>query len=113
MHWKSCLFLLLSCFALMAQPGEIKVSDPMVGSWVGVLTHPGGYRSAYVFHLDIKKTDVGYKCWSMVKVDDIYAEMLMTGTSFDNALLKLEDKEILTHDIQQGCLLYTSPSPRD
>ncbi len=102
MRMMSCIVLLISCFSLMAQQEHIPIHDAMEGSWEGVLTHPGGYRTEYIFYLEIKKVEDGYECWSMVRVDEIYAEMAMSGTSFDQELLILEDKEILTNDIEQG-----------
>jgi len=104
MSWFISILLTISGFALHAQTQETTSNkDPLEGSWVGVLTHPGGYKSEYVFHLEIQKTgEQEYKCWSLVKVDNIYGEMGMTGTSFGDELLILEDKEILTHDVIQG-----------
>ena len=93
---------MIAGFTLSAQTAPEVDEDVLEGSWAGVLTHPGGYRTEYTFHLEILKTDDGYKCWSMVKVDEIYAEMRMSGTSFGEELLILEDEEILTHDIGQG-----------
>jgi len=102
MRWLSCILFVMSAFLLQSQTEIVQINDPLEGSWAGVLTHPGGYRTQYTFHLDIRKTEDGYQCWSMIRVDDIYAEMQMTGTSFGDELLILEDKEMLTHEFEPG-----------
>ena len=79
---------------------EIELSGHLIDSLIltkvfdGIMDHGGAFEV-----LDIQ---VGKK-----KKDESYAKLLVTGKTKKNL------DTILNYVYRQGCLLYTSPSPRD
>jgi len=91
------LILLLICNFSIGQD-----IDPFAGTWEGELTHEGGYAPSYAFNLNLKKVGEYYVGTSVVRVDDIYAEMTITGEAMSNQLLIIKDVEIKRHSIKNG-----------
>ena len=78
-------------------------SQDISGYWKGTITqNEGGYRSEYVLELWIVQTGDSIKGKSFVFVDNIYAEMNISGTFQNGIYLNLQDDKIITHDELKG-----------
>jgi len=78
-------------------------SQDISGYWKGTITqNEGGYRSEYVLELWIVQSGDSIKGKSFVFVDNIYAEMNVSGTFKNGIYLKLQDDKIITHDELKG-----------
>ncbi len=78
----SVLFLLLAV-SLLA-PARMAAQQGFTGKWKGVITqNDGGYRTLYDFEIYFQADGRNLKGRSYVKVDDIFAEMDLTGFILD------------------------------
>ncbi|MEM1318907.1 MAG: hypothetical protein AAGG75_01560 [Bacteroidota bacterium] len=87
--------LLLLCLSLPLNAQSTK-KQSLAGTWYGHITHEGGgYTSQYNFELKLyhKGDTLTGHCY--VSVDDIYAEISVTGTLHSGVLLQLKDIKIL------------------
>ena len=83
------------CF-LLALPHFSISQDPLLGNWVGVITQDeGGYRSEYGFELFLKKENKLVTGRSYVYVDDIYAEMALSGFSTPDKVFHFTESQVV------------------
>lgn len=78
------LVILLSAAYLWA-PAQNDAQQAFTGKWKGVITqNDGGYRSLYDFEIYFQADGRNLKGRSYVKVDEIFAEMDLTGFILDD-----------------------------
>ncbi len=97
MRWiLSFLWLCLFC-TLQAQDRDIS------GYWVGTITQEeGGFRPEYKMELFIEQKGKRVSGRSFVRVDNIYAEMEITGSLHSGIYLRLADNNIISHQELEG-----------
>lgn len=67
-----------------------------LGNWKGVITQDeGGYRSEYDFELYLKKEDQLITGRSYVYVDDIYAEMALSGFILGKKIFHFTESKVV------------------
>ncbi len=88
------ILLVFSLF--LCQATQTKKS-PIEGYWTGTITqNEGGYRSQYLLELELKEVDGKITGKSYVKVDDIFAEMDVSGVFANGSmLLTLHDDAVV------------------
>lgn len=70
--------------------------DQFLGNWVGVITQDeGGYRTTYDFELYLKTEDKLITGRSYVYVDEIYAEMALTGFALGEDMLHFTESRVV------------------
>lgn len=85
----TCILFLAASWALPAQP-------ELLGAWEGVITQDeGGYRSEYHFEMYIKKEGKLYSGRTYVAVDEIFAEMALSGFVVDNTTFHFTETRII------------------
>jgi len=72
------------------------------GTWEGTLTHDVGYAASYRIMIHLVYEDGKYTGRSLVKVQDISAEMLIEGKLIGEDLLILQDTRITNQSILEG-----------
>lgn len=93
-------YLLIISFSLLSTFG---ISQDISGYWRGTITqNEGGYRSDYVLELWIEQKGDSIIGKSYVFVDNIYAEMNISGTFNSGVYLDLKDNNIVTSAELQG-----------
>jgi hypothetical protein len=91
----SLLILLSSISALQAQD--------ISGHWKGRITqNEGGYRSEYILEMWFVQKGDSITGKSYVFVDNIYAEMNISGSVEGEIYLILKDDEIVSHEVLKG-----------
>jgi len=94
------LIILSLCF--LSTLGIAQDQD-IAGYWKGTITQDaGGYRSSYVMELWISQKGDSIVGKSFVFVDDIYAEMKVSGSFHSGVYLQMKDDEIITHEELEG-----------
>lgn len=70
--------------------------DTFLGNWKGVITQDdGGYRSEYSFELYLKKENKLITGRSYVYVDDIYAEMALSGFTLSDKIFHFTESKVV------------------
>lgn len=70
--------------------------DKFLGNWKGVITQDdGGYRSEYDFELYLKKEDKLITGRSYVYVDEIYAEMALSGFTLSDEIFHFTESKVV------------------
>ncbi len=79
------------------------MSQDISGYWRGTITqNEGGYRSEYVLELRITQKGDSITGKSFVFVDNIFAEMDISGNFHSGIYLQLKDDRIVTHEELDG-----------
>ena len=85
--------ILLLLFSFCALPCLLAQSNPFDGKWTGYLTQEsGGFRPKYYFELQLEQKGNKVTGISFSSVEDIYAEMALTGIINGDELTLKEDK---------------------
>lgn len=70
--------------------------DDLLGNWVGVITQDeGGYRSEYDFELYLKKENKLITGRSYVYVEEIYAEMALSGFAVSEKVFHFTESRVV------------------
>lgn len=94
--------LIIIVFCCLATFGMAQ-NTPINGYWKGTITQDaGGYRSSYVMELWISQKGDSIVGKSFVFVDNIYAEMDVSGTFHSGVYLQLKDDKIVSHEELEG-----------
>lgn len=73
------------------------------GHWKGRITqNEGGYRSEYILEMWFVQKGDSIAGKSFVFVDDIYAEMNISGSLQGGIYLRLHDDQIVSHEVLAG-----------
>lgn len=76
--------------------GHLAAQETFLGNWKGVITQDeGGYRSEYDFELYLKKEDKLITGRSYVYVDDIYAEMALSGFTLSDKIFHFTESKVV------------------
>lgn len=95
---KSLFLSLLLCFLFLG----LEAQD-LNGYWKGTITqNEGGYRSEYVLELWIYQKEDSIIGKSYVFVDNIYAEMEISGSIHSDVYLQIKDDKIISHEELEG-----------
>ncbi|WP_099149077.1 hypothetical protein [Flavilitoribacter nigricans] len=88
-------YLLVFCCCICAHFSVI-AQDSILGNWKGVITQDdGGYRSEYEFELYLKKEDKLITGRSYVYVDEIYAEMALSGFTLNDQIFHFTESKVV------------------
>ena len=84
--------ILLLLFSFCTLPCLLAQANPFDGKWTGYLTQEsGGFRPKYYFELQLEQKGNKVTGTSFSSVEDIYAEMALTGIINGDELTLKED----------------------
>lgn len=87
-------FLFFSFLLAVSQPTFSQ--EVFLGNWKGVITQDeGGYRTEYDFELYLKKEDKLITGRSYVYVDEIYAEMALSGFTLSDEIFHFTESKVV------------------
>ena len=88
--------LLCLLWVLAGSLNTAPAQEPLLGNWVGVITQDeGGYRSEYYFELYLKRENKLITGRSYVYVDDIYAEMALSGFAVSEKVFHFTESKVV------------------
>ncbi|MFK8101222.1 MAG: hypothetical protein AB8G15_01805 [Saprospiraceae bacterium] len=108
MHWRYFISLVLIFGTSLWFPSALYAQEKtslqnISGHWKGIITQEeGGYRAEYKFELFIRIRDHKISGRSYVFVEDLNAEMEITGTIRPNSEIYLQDIKIIGHKERPG-----------
>jgi hypothetical protein len=89
-------FFLFSLLALLINPVPQQENSKLAGQWVGYITQDeGGYRTKYDFELYLYQQGRNIEGRSYVYVDNIFAEMTLTGRLKASVYVEFKESEIV------------------
>lgn len=94
-------YLSLAFLVLATMSGAL--AQDISGHWKGKITQDdGGYRPEYILEMWLVQKGDSITGKSFVFVDNIYAEMNISGSLAGGFYLRLKDEHIVSHEVLQG-----------